>query len=48
VAAIFRDLADGRVGGPEAAHALAAVRPGRLSDGYLRGLPGMRRLAEAD
>ncbi len=41
VAAIFRDLADGRYDAEAANAALAALGlPGPLSDGYLRGLPG--------
>jgi collagenase-like PrtC family protease len=49
VARIFRDLADARIDGGEAAAALSALPlPGPLSDGYLRGLPGARLLAEVD
>jgi collagenase-like PrtC family protease len=49
VARTFRDLADGRIDGDEATAVLAYLAfPGPLSDGYLRGLPGVRRLAEAD
>lgn len=48
VATIFRDLADGRIHAADATHALAALVPGPLSDGYLRGMPGMRRLEEID
>jgi collagenase-like PrtC family protease len=46
---IFRDLADMRIDGDEAAAALASLPlPGPLSDGYLRGLAGARRLEEVD
>ena len=49
VATIFRDLADARINEAEATHALAALAlPGVLSDGYLRGIPGMRHLEEVD
>jgi len=47
VAAIFRDLVDGLVTEEEATEALAVIAmPGPLSDGYLRGLPGVRHLDE--
>jgi collagenase-like PrtC family protease len=47
VAAIFRNLADGLVTEEEATEALAVIAmPGPLSDGYLRGLPGVRHLHE--
>lgn len=49
VARIFRDLADARIECSEATAALSALPlPGPLSDGYLRGLPGARLLAEVD
>jgi collagenase-like PrtC family protease len=49
VAHIFRDLADARIHCSEAVAALSALPlPGPLSDGYLRGLPGARLLAEVD
>ena len=47
VAAIFRDLVDGLVTEEEATEAVAVIAmPGPLSDGYLRGLPGVRHLDE--
>lgn len=49
VAAIFRELADGAMSAAEASASLEALPlPGPLSDGYLRGLPGVRRLDEVD
>ena len=49
VARIFRDLADARIDPEEAVAALADLSlPGSLSDGYLRGLAGVRQLAETD
>jgi collagenase-like PrtC family protease len=49
VASIFRDLADARIDADEATAALGALPlPGPLSDGYLRGRAGFRRLAEVD
>jgi collagenase-like PrtC family protease len=48
VATIFRDLADSRTDSAQAGHDLAKLGLGPLSDGYLRGLPGMRRLEEVD
>jgi collagenase-like PrtC family protease len=49
VARLFRALAEGRIGPDEAEARLTALRlPGPLSDGYLRGLPGARRLDEAE
>ncbi len=48
VATVFRDLADARIDAAEASHALAGLGPGPLSDGYLRGVPGMRHLEEID
>ncbi len=49
VAHIFRDVADGRIDGDAATAALASLPlPGPLSDGYLRGRPGARRLRELD
>jgi hypothetical protein len=44
-----RDLADARIDPEEAVAALANLSlPGPLSDGYLRGLAGVRQLAETD
>jgi collagenase-like PrtC family protease len=49
VATIFRDLADGHTTQEEATEALSVmVLPGPLSDGYLRGLPGVRLLDEVE
>lgn len=49
VAMIFRDLADDRIDAAEATHLLAPLSlPGPLSDGYLRGLPGMRLLEDVE
>jgi O2-independent ubiquinone biosynthesis protein UbiV len=49
VAKTFRDLADERMAPPEAEAALTALNlPGPLSDGFLRGVPGARTLAETD
>ena len=49
VAKIFRNLASGHVTEDEATEALAVVTlPGPLSDGYLRGLPGVRHFDEVD
>jgi len=49
VAKIFRNLADAHITEEEATEALAVVAlPGPLSDGYLRGLPGVRHFDEVD
>ena len=49
VATIFRDLADGLMTQPEATEALGVLKlPGPLSDGFLRGLPGVRNFDEVD
>jgi collagenase-like PrtC family protease len=49
VAEVFRNLADGRADSLEAAASLSSLGlPAPLSDGYLRGLPGARRLEELD
>ena len=49
VAKIFRNLADAHVTEEEATEALAVMAlPGPLSDGYLRGLPGVRHFDEVD
>ncbi len=49
VAHVFRALADARIAAAEAEAQLAELRlPGPLSDGFLRGVAGARRLHEVD
>ena len=49
VATVFRDLADAHITADEANDLLTVLSlPGPLSDGYLRGLPGVRLLDEVD
>ena len=49
VVKIFRGLADANITEDEATEALSVVAlPGPLSDGYLRGLPGVRNFDEVD
>ncbi|PWB62258.1 MAG: U32 family peptidase [Bradyrhizobiaceae bacterium] len=49
VARVFRGLAEARIDAAAAEAALAALPlPGPLGDGYLRGLPGARRLQDAE
>ncbi len=49
VARIFRALVDERMSSDEAEALLTALPlPGPLSDGYLRGIPGARRLQDAE
>jgi collagenase-like PrtC family protease len=49
VARIFRALTEARIDAAEAEARLASLPlPGPLSDGYLRGLPGARRLQDAE
>lgn len=49
VARIFRDVADGHMTEPEATEALGVLHlPGPLSDGFLRGVPGVRHFDEVD